>query len=299
MSGSGSIYDLGYQRYEGRRLGRAYAFHSLYTHGLASAFGIGRSTRSKVVPIGLFVIALVPAVIELGVTALAGDAVRPVRLNNYFSLVGVVMLLFCAAVAPELVGRDQRNHVLSLYFSRALERRDYALAKFAALMTAMLLMALAPEFLLFVGTMLVRSDPVGYLRDHLGQLGPIVASGFVVSLQVSGVALAIAAMTPRRAYATGGIVAFWFIADGLGSLIASVSNARVSLTTSQIAWTHYGALLSPPLVRDGAVHWFFGTSTDGILLQANLAGWWYVLAALAYAAVGATVVLRRYARIAA
>ncbi len=299
MSGAGSIYDLGYQRYEGPRLGRAYAFRSLYTHGLAAAFGIGRSTRSKVVPMGLFAIALVPAAIELGVTALAGDVVRPVRLDNYFSLVGTVMLLFCAAVAPELVGRDQRNHVLSLYFSRALERRDYALAKFAALLTAMLLIALAPELLLYAGTTLLRSDPVGYLRDHAGELGPIVASALLVSAQVSGVALAIAAMTPRRAYATGGIVAFWFIADGLGSLIASISRAQVSLTSSQVAWTHYGALLSPTLVRDGAVHWFFGTGADGILLQANLPGWWYVVTALGYAGVGTAVVLRRYARIAA
>jgi ABC-2 type transport system permease protein len=299
VSGTGSIYDLGYQRYEGRRLGRAYAFRSLYTHGLAASFGIGRSTRSKVVPMGLFVIALVPVVVELGVTALAGDVVRPVRLDNYFSVVGTVMLLFCAAVAPELVGRDQRNHVLSLYFARALERRDYALAKLAALLTAMLLIALVPELLLYLGTALVRSDPVGYLRDHLDQPGPIVASGMIVSLQVTGVALAIAAMTPRRAYATGGIVAFWFIADGLGSLIATVSQAQTTLSSSQIAWTHYGALLSPSLVADGAVRWFFGSPADGVLLQANLPGWWYVVAALAYGAVGTAVVLRRYARIAA
>ena len=299
MTGAGSIYDLGYQRYEGRRLGRAYAFRSLYQHGLAAAFGIGRSTRSKVVPMGLFVIALVPAIIELGVTALAGDVVRPVRLDNYFSLVGTVMLLFCAAVAPELMGRDQRNHVLSLYFSRALERRDYAVARFTALLTAMLLIALVPEVLLYLGTALVRSDPVGYIVDHLDQPGPIVASALVISLQVSGVALAIAAMTPRRAYATGGIVAFWFIADGLGSLIASVSQAPTSLSASELAWTHYGVLLSPSLVGDGAVRWFFGTGGDAIIQQVNLPGWWYVVAALVYAGVGLAVVLRRYARIAA
>lgn len=299
MSGAGSIYDLGYQRYEGRRLGRAYAFRSLYLHGLAAAFGIGRSTRSKVVPIGLFVIALVPAIIELGVTALAGDVVRPVRLDNYFSLVGTVMLLFCAAVAPELMGRDQRNHVLSLYFSRALERRDYAMARFAALLTAMLLIALVPEVVLYLGTALVRSDPVGYFFDHLDQPGPIVASALVISLQVSGVALAIAAMTPRRAYATGGIVAFWFIADGLGSLIASVSQGPTTLSASELAWTHYGVLLSPSLVGNGAVSWFFGTGGDAIMQQVNLPGWWYVVAALVYAGVGLAVVLRRYSRIAA
>ncbi len=289
-SAGGSIYDLGYQHYDGRRLGRVYAFRSLYTHGLAASFGIGRSARSKVVPMGLFAIALVPAVVELGITALAGDLLQPVRIENYFSLVGTVMLLFCAAVAPELVGRDQRNHVLSLYFTRALERRDYALAKFAALLTAMLLIALVPEIVLYVGSALVRSDPIGYLREHLDLPGPMLASALVTSLQVSTVALAIAALTPRRAYATGGIVAFWFIADGLGTLIASAQ---------QGGWTRYGILLSPSLVGDGAVNWFFGSAGDEVLRRADLPGWWYVIVALALAAAAGAVVLRRYARIAA
>ena len=297
-SAQGSIYDLGYQRYEGPRLGRAYAFRSLYTHGLAAAFGIGRSARSKIVPFGLFVIALLPAVIALGVAALAGDAVRPIRLDNYFSLIATVMLLFAAAVAPELVGRDQRSHVLSLYFSRALERRDYALAKLAALLTALLLIALVPETVLYVGKALVGSDPVGYLRDHLNEPGPMIASALVSSLVVATISLAIASLTPRRAYAIGGIVAFWFISDGVGTLIASVSQMGGHFA-SGTAWTDYGVFLSPSLVASGAVAWFFGSGANEILRRIDLPGWWYVVAALAYAAAGAAVVLRRYARIAA
>ena len=289
-SPDGSIYDLGYQHYDGPRLGRAYAIRSLYTHGLAAAFGLGRSARSKVIPMGLFVIALVPAVIALGVAALAGDIVRPVRLDNYYSLIGTVMLLFCAAVAPELVGRDQRHHVLSIYFSRALERRDYALAKLAALLTAMLLIALVPEFVLYVGNALVRPDPVGYLRDHLNEPGPIVASALATSLLVASVALAIAAFTPRRAYATGGIVAGWFIADGIGSAVASVG-----ATTS----ARYAVFLSPSLVSDGAIRWFFGTSGDRLLDAAAVPGYWYVAAVLLYSAVALAFVLRRYQGVAA
>lgn len=285
---TGSIYDLGYQRYTGPRLGRGYALRSLYAHGLAAAFGLGRSARSKVIPMGLFAIALVPAVIALGVDALAGGMVQPIRLDNYYSLVGTVMLLFGAAVAPELVGRDQRNHVLSLYFSRALDRLDYALARFGALLTAMLLIALVPEFVLYLGSALVGPDPLAYLRAHLDQPGPILASGVVVSLEVATVALAIAALTPRRAYATGGIVAAWFIADGLGTLVASVGD---------VAWARYGVLLSPSIVSEGTVRWFFGTGGNEVLLRADLPGWWYLLTALACSAVAGTVVLRRYARI--
>ncbi len=43
---AGSIYDLGYQRYEGVRLGRRHAIWALYVHSLRSVFGIGRSLSS-------------------------------------------------------------------------------------------------------------------------------------------------------------------------------------------------------------------------------------------------------------
>ena len=48
-------------------------------------------------------------------------------------------MLFCAAQAPELFGRDQRYGVLPLYFSRVLTRLDYALARTGGLFLAVLL----------------------------------------------------------------------------------------------------------------------------------------------------------------
>ena len=45
-------------------------------------------------------------------------------------------MLFCAAQAPELFGRDQRHGVLPLYFSRVLTRIDYALARAGGLFLA-------------------------------------------------------------------------------------------------------------------------------------------------------------------
>ena len=44
-------------------------------------------------------------------------------------VIAVFVMLFCAAQAPELFGRDQRYGVLPLYFSRALARTDYAIAR--------------------------------------------------------------------------------------------------------------------------------------------------------------------------
>ncbi len=53
-----------------------------------------------------------------------------------FPLRVLVMMIFIAAQAPELVSRDLRSHVLPLYFSRPLRRLDYPLAKLAAFILA-------------------------------------------------------------------------------------------------------------------------------------------------------------------
>ena len=53
---TGSIYDLGYRRYEGPRLGRAHAVRSLFAHSLRSSYGIGRGGRAKIAPIALLVL---------------------------------------------------------------------------------------------------------------------------------------------------------------------------------------------------------------------------------------------------
>jgi ABC-2 type transport system permease protein len=282
----GSIYDLGYQRYDGPRLGRRHAWSALFWDSLRSAFGIGRGTRAKVVPVGLLIIAFLPVVVALGVAALVGDRIRPIRPDNYFEVVRMVILLFCAAVAPELVGRDLRHRVLSLYFTRALERRGYAVAKVGALVSALLVIALGPQVVLFVGSALVDSDPVGYLADHLGEIGPMLASGVLSALLIGAISLAIAAHTPRRAYATGGIIALFVIASAFGSFITVAGDGEGP--------TRYGVLLSPFAVMDGLTRWLFGTGMSGELRHADLPGELYALVAVAWTVAGLLLVLRRY-----
>jgi ABC-2 type transport system permease protein len=290
-SPGGSIYDLGYQPYTGRRLGRRHAAWALFVHGLRMSFGLGRSAREKAVPIGLALIALLPAVIALALAALVGDVVRPIRQDNYYELVRTVLMLFCAAVAPELVGRDQRHRTLSLYFSRALERIDYALARIAALVAAMLLIALVPQLLLFLGLALVRSDPIGYLLAHVGDLVPILTSGLLIALLTAGIGLAVAAYTPRRAYATGGIVALFVVTSGLGGFVAETGASTL---------TRAAVFVSPFGLMDGFTAWAFGTAPRGDLLRGSgIPPELYPVVALVWVVVLYGIVLRRYASIAA
>ncbi len=86
-------------------------------------------------------------------------------------------MLFCAAQAPELFGRDQRYGVLPLYFSRVLTRPDYALAKVLGLIVALLAVDLAPYLILFVGRVFVAPDPATGLVDEIGAGPEVPAPG--------------------------------------------------------------------------------------------------------------------------
>ena len=196
---SGNIYDLGYRRYDGVRLGRGYAVTQLYLHSLRAVFGIGRRNSSKIIPIGLAIITLLPAAIQLGIAAIANNIVEFYKAENYYGFIQWPLALFVAAVVPEVVGRDQRNHTLTLYFSRSLKRGDYAIAKMAAVTTGLLVLTLVPQVVLFIGNALAGNDIPGYFSDNWQDIAPIFGAGLLISLFMAGISLAIAALVVPRA----------------------------------------------------------------------------------------------------
>ena len=97
----GSVYDLGYRAYEGVRLGRAYAILSLYLTSLRGVFGLGRHTSSKILPFGLAILALVPAVVQLAFVAVAETVdFEIISADDYYEFIQWPLALFVAAVAP-------------------------------------------------------------------------------------------------------------------------------------------------------------------------------------------------------
>ena len=287
---AGTIYDLGYQRYEGVRLGRRHAIWVLYVHSLRGVFGIGRSLWSKVGPMGLAVIAFVPAVFQLGIAAIAPEEVEVIRPEDYFQLIEVVLAVFCAVVAPELVGRDQRTQTLSLYFSRALRRQDYALAKFAALMTGMLAITVIPQVIMFVGNGLAAADFGDYLRDEWADLPSILGSAILLSGLIAGIGLVIAAQTPRRAYSTVGIIAAFVLTSIIAGSVFEAADQDVG---------RFVLLLSPLHVVQGLTLWFFAATPDpgSQLAEADLPGVIYAIDAASVALLMLALLLRRYEKI--
>ena len=294
-SAAGSIYDLGYQHYTGIRLGRRAAFLALYTDSLRACFGLGRPGRAKIVPVGLLVMALVPAVIAVAVEALLGGVAggrvqNPIRYDNYFGATVQIIVLFVAAQAPELVGRDQRHHVLSLYFSRALKRLDYAVAKLAALISALLILLLLPQAAIFAGKVLGGKDIAAAFGDNVGVVPAILLSSVASAIVMAAVALAVACLTPRRAYATAAIFATFYIT----AAVVGVANFAAHGDLGR-----YILLLAPTNTLEGVTAWLFGTQLNEPLSEAAIGGGIYALSTVVLAIVPIGVLLRRYARIAA
>ena len=295
----GSIYDLGYQAYKGPRLGRGSAALALFWHSVRSSFGIGRGGRAKIAPFVLAGLAILPAVLAVGIAALAAQAGRfvalaetsPIRYETYHGVVSALIMLFCAAQAPELFGRDQRYGVLPLYFSRTLTRLDYALAKMGGLVVVLFLVDVVPHFILFGGRVLVAPDPVTGITAEAGAIPRFLLQGMLAAGLLGGIGSLIAAWTPRRAYATATIIAFFIVPPIIVGLVAN-------LTSQDLA--RFLVVVSPADILDGTNAAIFGSVPDSPTVAAlALPGWIYLVAA----AVGVTgcsvLTIRRYLRISA
>ena len=299
-STTGSIYDLGYRRYDGPRLGRRHAIGALFAHTLLSCYGIGRGGRAKIIPFVLAGIAVIPAVIAVGFVALARQAgqagefigqASPIRYETYFEIVGQIVALFCAAQAPELLGRDQRYSVLSLYFSRALERTDYALAKLGGFVVALLLLVLTPQAILVLGLTLSSPDLAEGLSDNLPKVPPILAQAAVLAGLFGSMSMAIAAFTPRRAYATAGIIAAFLIPPVVAEIAREVTSRDLS------RWL---VLASPPDVVGATNAFLFDIRPESFTVAAaRHPGELYLAVAALGVAAFTAILIRRYRRISA
>jgi ABC-2 type transport system permease protein len=290
-SATGAIYDLGYRGYDGPRLGRRAAFATLFWASLRAAFGLGRSGRSKVVPWGLSAIMIVPAAVAGAIQALAPGGLSPFNYDNYLWDLQPILALFVAAQAPELVSSDQRNHVLSLYFSHALARSDYALAKFAAMATALFILALAPLLVILFASVLAATDVAAAAGDQLGNLPQIIGSPLVYAVPIAALGMAIASFTPRRAYATGAIIAVFLVSAAVGGILAEAGRGRLSLVAP---------LINPFVLLDGTRDWLLGASIpDSPVSRADLALPVFGVLTAILTAIAIAAVLWRYRRIAA
>jgi ABC-2 type transport system permease protein len=254
---TGVIHDIGYRRYDGPRLGRWYAIRSLYSHGVRTAFGLGRSAKAKVFP--WIVVGLVGmiATVFVVIRTQTGEAV--IEYWEFPSGNTLFVILFCAITAPELVSRDLRSGVLPLYFSRPLTRWDYALAKLGALISAAFLLLGGAQLLMFLGGVFTL-DEFGDVWPELVDFGKGLVTSAIYAVTFAALALVVASLAGRRAVAAAMIVALFLVTTpvyGVLMAIAYEGSPDGQLTGSAETMSQLAGLVSPMTLVSGVGEWLF------------------------------------------
>ncbi|MGD3105234.1 ABC transporter permease [Streptomyces sp. YGL11-2] len=285
--GGAYIHNIGYRHYDGPRLGRAYARRSLFSQSLRGAYGLGRSAKSKVLPMLLFGVMCLPAGITVAVTVFTKAGSLPIGYTRYAIYLQAVIGLYLASQAPQSVSRDLRFKTVPLYFSRPIERADYVMAKFAAMASALFILTAAPLVILYAGALLAKLD----FLDQTKGFGQGLVSSALLSLLFAGIGLVVSALTPRRGFGVAAVIAVLTIPYGAVSAVQGIASFRGS--EAAVGWL---GLFSPITLIDGVQSTFLGGSSSFPNGQAPStgAGVVYVLVTLLLIAGCYALLMRRY-----
>ncbi|MEH0420090.1 ABC transporter permease subunit [Streptomyces sp. B21-083] len=284
------IHNIGYRSYDGPRLGRAYARRSLYSQSLRGSYGLGRSVKSKVLPMVLFAVMCVPAAIMVAVTVATKAHKLPVEYTNYAVIMQAVIGLYVASQAPQAVSRDLRFKTVPLYFSRPIETADYVRAKFAALASALFLITAVPLVVLYVGALLAKLDFTDQTKGFLQGLVSVA----LLSLLFAGIGLVISAVTPRRGFGIAAVIAVLTISYGAVSTLQAIADAQGS--SGAVPWI---GLFSPITLIDGVQTAFLGATSSypGGVGPSTGQGVLFLLAVLGLVAGCYGLLMRRYRKV--
>jgi len=283
-SGGGArIVDRGYQHYQGTRLGSTHAFWVMTRAAMRRAMGIRRSGRAKIMPWLLMLGAFVPVVITLAIRVMTPAGSFTQSPLSYTSTLGsdtLFFILFAGLAAPDLVCADRRERVLALYFAAPITRLQYPLAQLLALVLLLLVMTLGPGLALFIGNTVLADSAAVYLRDHAGDLGHLALAAALMAAFYGALAMAVAAFTDRRAYASGAFLGLMLVSSVAGGIVGQ---------GMRFAGHERFILLDLINLPVQTARWIFGEP-----LRLNLEGWAYLAASLALVAVGLALTAWRY-----
>ncbi len=281
-----AIHDLGYRRYTGARVGARGAWSALYVQSLRTMFGLGRPAKAKAIPLFVLAVTMLPA-LAMVTTSSATNGQLQIK---YAQVVGpqlLLFVLFMAAQAPEVMSRDQQHRLLPLLFTRDVTRTSYAMARVTAVFTAVFLVALAPMLLLYLGELGIAKDPAATMRMMGSRAGPVLAQASLSALAMSGIGCALAAMTPRRAYATAAIF-------GTFLLLAAIATGLDDLTSMSM---RSAELLDPIRAMQTMAFLLFGETNRAIELNPPSSIGVYIALTVGWSIAGVALLLWRMQRV--
>lgn len=258
------IFEQGYRRYDGPRLGPAGSIRSLALHSMRRGLGLRRTFWAKLLPIATVVIAYLPAAVFLGFAALIPDeALREFETipdySDYFGTISAAMILFVAVVGPEVLCADRRNGMLGLYLASPLTRETYLLAKVLAVLPVLLLVTLGPQLLLLIGRSLLDVGPET-VSDFVLILVRTLASGLVVASIYTAISLASASLTDRRAFASAGVILTLLVSGAVTSALVEGADfdrrlylLNIGLLPAELVQRIYGESGSEPTIETASI----------------------------------------------
>ncbi len=284
---SGVVYDLGYQPYAGERLGRRGAVLAVLRDGLRRVMGLRRRARRKILPWGLFVLALLPAGFFVAFSVFTGELLldefnRPVELfgaADYSSFSATFTLLFVALAATELLLPDRTSGTLEVYASRPLSFAGYLGARTGALGALVIAFLMVPQALIMLGNAFVSPD--GFLPsiiDDLDVIARALAATFVYFLAFAPPALAVASVVTNAGVAAGMFIAGVVLINFLAEFMLATDFEYLTL----LAINHH-----PRYLGD----WIFGEDTLAWIPERAGFDPWVSLTVIAAVALASAIVL--------
>ena len=204
---SGQLFDIGYQRYDGPRQGRNRARLALFVSGVRQSLGLGRGARSKILPVLMVLVSVVPAAVILVIAAISGGIIdRPVELGDYFPINTLLLMIVAAILAPGLIVPDRTENVLSLYLVRPMGVFDYLAGRWLAFFLVTTVIILSGPLLLLSGYILLSDNAAQEFRDNWLDFPRVLVAAAAMGAFITSIPMAVAAFTPRRVYAAAVVI---------------------------------------------------------------------------------------------
>ena len=230
--GAAQILDQRYRPYSGARHGLAGAVRAVVGSSWRFTLGFGRPARHKFLPWLAVVIALVPAIVFVGIATvldidLISENILP-EYHEYYGLIQTALFFFCGIVVPEILVADRRNGMLSLYLATPLRLWSYLASKAAAVAATLAVITVGPLLFLLVAYTIEGSGPDGP-GDWLIVLVRILGAGIAIAATITAASLAISSLTDRRAFAVIGVILLLLGSNLVTSVLVEVAemDARI------------------------------------------------------------------------
>ncbi|TAL25306.1 MAG: hypothetical protein EPN99_01820 [Frankiales bacterium] len=223
-----TLYDVRYSRYAGARESRLRSVLALTRSSATRALGLRRTTGAKVWPFLLVAAAHLPVIAAVGVPLLFDGAPDPLEIMPLAQLPVFtisVTIAFAATTIPSLLTRERRDRVLSLYFSTALSPWEYLAGKVLAAIALMSLVTVAPLVLLVLGSIATSETPLDALRDDGSGILLVLLGGLVIASWFAALGLIAGALTAKRIFAIGGLLAVLLVTPIVFNLLGELTDS--------------------------------------------------------------------------